>query len=106
MDNYRKNFSYADRQTKEQNKEENKESIENKISSLEAVKKTVTRRMKNLRRDKFELNQFINNVKNIDEKKLIIQKISDIDTNYINYEKELYNLNKNLEKIKKRIVNN
>lgn len=106
LDNYRKIFNYADRQTKEQNKEENKESIENKISSLEAVKKTVTKRMKNLRRDKFELNQAINNVKNIDEKNLIIQKISDIDTNYKNYEKELYNLNKNLEKIKKRMVNN
>lgn len=106
LDNYRKSFNYADRQTKEQNKEENKESIENKISSLEAVKKTVTKRMKNLRRDKFELNQSINNVKNIDEKNLIIQKISDIDTNYKNYEKELYNLNKNLEKIKKRMINN
>ena len=40
------------------------------------------------------------NFKNIDEENLIIQKISDIDTNYKNYEKELYNLNKNLEKIK------
>ena len=57
--------------------------------------------MKNLRRDKFELNQSIKNFKNIDEENLIIQKISDIDTNYKNYEKELYNLNKNLEKIKK-----
>ena len=106
LDNYRKIFNYADRETKEQKKEENKESIENKISSLEAVKKTVTKRMKNLRRDKFELNQSIKNFKNIDEENLIIQKISDIDTNYINYEKELYNLNKNLEKIKKRMVDN
>ena len=105
LDNYRKSFNYADRQTKEQNKEENKEFIENKISSLEAVKKIVTKRMKNLRRDKFELNQAINNFKNIDEENLIIQKISDIDTNYKNYEKELYNLNKNLEKIKKRMIN-
>ena len=61
--------------------------------------------MKNLRRDKFELNQSIKNFKNIDEENLIIQKISDIDTNYKNYEKELYNLNKNLEKIKKRMIN-
>ena len=49
--------------------------------------------------------QSIKNFKNIDEENLIIQKISDIDTNYKNYEKELYNLNKNLEKIKKRMIN-
>lgn len=106
LNSYRKSFSYADRETKKQKEEKNNESIENKISSLEAVKKTITERMKNLRRDKFELNQSINIIENVNEKNLINQKISDIDANYINYEKELYNLNKNLEKLNKRIANN